>query len=262
MNYGLYLSASGVLTNLYRQDVYANNLANVATVGFKPDVPTIRQRAPEAVEDGLSSQVNQRLLEKLGGGVLAGPQSVSFIAGSLEQTGGPLDVALDAPDAFFAVSSADPTNGNRASVRLTRDGRFTRSAQGYLVTVAGGHPVLDTQDQPIRINDGAPLTIDPAGRLRQNGQVVAQLQITAVRDPQRLVKHGQNLFGFEGQADPRVPAEAAGVRQGFVEASAVDPVTTLLSLVEATQAATANTNLIRYHDLLMDRAVNVLGRVA
>ena len=78
MNYGLYLSASGVLTNLYRQDVFANNLANSETVGFKPDSPTVRQREPEAIEDNLGLGASQRLLDKLGGGVLAGPQSIRF----------------------------------------------------------------------------------------------------------------------------------------------------------------------------------------
>ena len=70
MNYGLYLSASGVLTNLYRQDVFSNNLANVETVGFKQDLPSIRQRAPESIEQQFGSDVSKRLLDKLGGGRL------------------------------------------------------------------------------------------------------------------------------------------------------------------------------------------------
>jgi len=54
MNYGLYLSASGVLTSMYRQDVLANNLANVNTVGYKPDAVATRQRDAARVEDGLA----------------------------------------------------------------------------------------------------------------------------------------------------------------------------------------------------------------
>ena len=38
MVYGIYQSAGGMLVNQYRQEVPANNLANVATVGFKPDL--------------------------------------------------------------------------------------------------------------------------------------------------------------------------------------------------------------------------------
>ena len=72
MNYGMYLSASGVLTNTYRQDVYANNLANAQTVGFKVDVPSIKQRDPESIEDDLGYSVSKDMLDRLGGGVLAG----------------------------------------------------------------------------------------------------------------------------------------------------------------------------------------------
>src|SRR5207245_11386659 len=48
--YGLYISAAGVMTSSYKQDVIANNLANVETVGFKRNVPAFRQRLPEAQE--------------------------------------------------------------------------------------------------------------------------------------------------------------------------------------------------------------------
>ena len=87
MNYGLYLSASGVLTNTYRQDVFANNLANVETPGFKPDLPSIRQRDPEAIEDNLGFQGSNELLDRLGGGVLAGQQRINFNQGTLRPTG-------------------------------------------------------------------------------------------------------------------------------------------------------------------------------
>ena len=71
MNYGLYLSASGVLTNMYRQDVFANNLANASTVGFKRDLAAISQRDPESIEGGHAMQWRNDLLDELGGGVFA-----------------------------------------------------------------------------------------------------------------------------------------------------------------------------------------------
>lgn len=260
MNYGLYLSASGVLTNLYRQDVFANNLANAQTPGFKLDLPTIRQREPESVEDQLGSEVSNHLLDQLGGGVLAGRQQISFAPSPMQKTGAPLDVAIESPDAFFAVSVQDP-NTNASTTQLTRDGRFTRNPEGFLVTLAGGHRVLDTNNQPIRIEGNAPLSIDTTGRVLQAGQPEAQIQITGVSDLRRLVKQGQNLFGFEGGQDLRTPARSTTLRPEHVEASGVDPIKTLTSLIEATKAVTTNGNMIRYHDLLMDRAVNVLGRV-
>ena len=50
MNYGLYLSASGVLTSLHKQDVTTNTLAHVKTVGFKADTVYTRQRLPARLE--------------------------------------------------------------------------------------------------------------------------------------------------------------------------------------------------------------------
>ena len=44
--------------------------------------------------------------------------------------------------------------------------------------------------------------------------------------------------------------------------SNVDAISELMKLIAATKAVQANGNLIRYHDTIMDRAANVLGRVA
>ncbi|MCE9590130.1 MAG: flagellar hook-basal body protein [Planctomycetes bacterium] len=261
MNYGLYLSASGVLTNLYRQDVLTNNLANVATDGFKSDVPTIRQRDPQSIESGTPPEASQRLLDRLGGGALAGPQSISFEPGVLKETGGPLDAALEGDNAFFAIADTDAKTGKQA-VRLSRNGRFSRNSEGYLVQTSSGNRVLDTQDQPIRIQDGAAVTIDPSGRVQQAGSVVAQIQVASVSDTRLLFKRGKNLFAWSG-SDPRKPvAGSVSVKQGYIEQSAVDPIRALMALTDAQRAVSDNARMISLHDRLMDQAVNTLGRVA
>lgn len=151
---------------------------------------------------------------------------------------------------------------NQPAIRLTRDGRFSRNADGHLVTLAGGHRVLDVGDRPIRVSDDAAVVIDNTGRVRQDGEEIAQIQVTSVADKDRLIKQGQNLFRFDGQQDLRTPAKLNTVKSGFVESSGVDPMITLMKLIATTKSITANGNMIRYHDLVMDRAVNVLGRVA
>jgi flagellar basal-body rod protein FlgF len=260
VNYGLYLSASGVLTNIYRQNVLTNNLANVHTVGFKPDVPATRQRQPEVVEKELGYEVSHQLLDRLGGGSLAGPQRVSFAQGQLQRTERTLDVALDRPDHFFAILKLGADG--QQQVMLTRDGRFERGPNGTLITIAGGHPVLDHNDQSIRIPaDAGPLVIDNTARIHAGGDAIAQLQVTAVSNLDRLSKKGEGLFTWQG-ADARRAATNVAVRQGFVETSAVDPIRALMDLVSAAKAVSANGNMIRYHDQILDRAVNVLGRVA
>ncbi|MFP4143731.1 MAG: flagellar hook-basal body protein [Phycisphaeraceae bacterium] len=258
MNYGLYLSASGVLTNLYRQDVFANNLSNSQTAGFKPHVPAIRQREPEAVEDQLGPEVSQQLLEKLGGGVLAGPQWTSFAPSPVEVTGQPMDVAIREPNQFFAVAEGGQ-NGSEG-VQLTRDGRFSLSSDGELVTAAG-YRVLDVRDQPIRLPAGAEVRIQADGRVLANGAEVARVQVARVAQPRHLEKLAGGRFRMP-DPDQRQMIDQPRLEIGAVETSGVDPIRTLLQLTAATKAATGNAKMIQYHDSLMDRAVNSLGRVA
>jgi len=58
MIYGLYLSAAGVITNSYRQDVIANNIANAETVGFKKDLAMFQERPTQAQETGATASTN------------------------------------------------------------------------------------------------------------------------------------------------------------------------------------------------------------
>ena len=258
MNYGLYLSASGVLTNMHRQDIAAANLSNVHTDGFKRSVVSLMHRDAEAVEDRLGPGLRHDLLDRLGGGVLAGKTRLDLSMGSLRETSRPLDVALTGKG-YFSVQVDD---GQTTVQRLTRDGRWTQSPDNRLVTVTGGHAVLDVANLPITINPAlGKVHIDADGTIRQGQATVARLKLIDVpNDSLRSIGHG--LFEV-GQAvlDAAQPANA-GVEQGFLEQSNVDPIKELMKLIAATKAVSSNGNLIRYHDLLMDRAANVLGRVA
>ena len=115
MNYGLHLSASGVLTSLHRQDVHANNLANASTVGFKRDLANVTQRDPESIE-GPHPEHRHPILDMIGGGFFSGPQHISFAPGALERTNNPLDIALGLhyTEAERMRRSEDTVEGPRA----------------------------------------------------------------------------------------------------------------------------------------------------
>src|SRR5687768_1897415 len=100
MIYGLYLSATGIMTNSYRQDVIANNLANSETVGFKRDVALFKERLTQAQEQRIKGDWSNPLLEGIGGGTLAAPTIVDSTQGELEPTGSPLDVAIEGKGYF------------------------------------------------------------------------------------------------------------------------------------------------------------------
>jgi flagellar basal-body rod protein FlgF len=87
VNYGLWMSAAGLATEVHRQDVIANNVANADTVAFKPDLSYTRER-PVAREELGATTPAKFLLERLGGGVLAADTITDFAQGDLRQTGG------------------------------------------------------------------------------------------------------------------------------------------------------------------------------
>ncbi|MEX2217773.1 MAG: flagellar hook basal-body protein [Phycisphaerales bacterium] len=257
MNYGLHLSTSGALVNLHRMDVLANNLANLSTHGYKPDFAPVMQRDPVRVEDSIGFMPSSALLERLGGGVLSGPAGISFEQGPIEQ-GGPLDLAIEG-DGFFVLRDERAAAGQDA--RLTRDGRFALDTSGRLIAAASGLPVLDVNDRPITLEPTAPAEFAADGTIRQRDTVIAQLQVAAIADKTALSKAGAGLFRVSPAALALRQAATGAVRQGAVEGSAVEPITAMLAVTAAGRAAEANIFMIQSQDRLMDRAINVLGRV-
>ena len=106
----------------------------------------------------------------------------------------------------------------------------------------------------------APATLNPDGEVVQNNQPVAHLRIARIDDVQQLEKIGNNAFAYRGPDAPPVAADPR-LQPGALENSATDPITTLMHVTSAAKTATANANLIKYHDTLMDGAINTLGRI-
>ena len=134
--------------------------------------------------------------------------------------------------------------------------------ESRLVSATTGLPVIDINNRPIEIRDINNVQIGADGTVRQRDIVLGQLQVIDVPARTRLSKagHGQ----FRATADALANRRTAGgqVRQGMLEGSAVDPVGAMLAITDAGRAAEANLAMIQAHDRLMDRAINVLGRVA
>src|SRR5260221_6814 len=255
MIYGLYLSATGVLTNSYRQDVIANNLANSETVGFKKDLALFQQRRTEAQERGFGAGSNA-LLEGLGGGVYASPTRVDTSQGDLEPTGSNLDVAIEGTG-YFNVHDNGQT-------RLTRDGRFSLDRTGQLILANGrGQAVLDVKGRPIQLDPSlanTETTIGKYGEITQRGRMVAQIGLSDVADPAQLKKLGGNMMSYPDVAGMR---PALGVlHANFVEHANVEPATELTQLMDAQRQLEANANMIRFQDQTLARLVNDVGKIS
>jgi flagellar basal-body rod protein FlgF len=254
MIYGLYQSAAGVLTNSYRQDVIANNLANAETVGFKKDLATFQQRRTEAQERGTDRSTNA-LLENLGGGVFASPSSVDTSQGELETSSNNLDLAIEGKG-YFAVRDHGQT-------RLTRDGRFMSDRDGHLAMAnSAGQLVLNDKGEPISLMRGvgpADTAVGRNGEITQNGVYLGRIGMYDVSDPMKLQKLGGNLLS----PDATDLQPATGMIHGnAVERSNVEPATELVALMDAQRQLEANANMIRIQDSMLQHAVNEVGKLS
>jgi flagellar basal-body rod protein FlgF len=257
--YGLYLSAAGVLTSSYRQDVIANNLANSETVGFKKDLPLFRQRLTEAQQRRLPqggadpSSVTNRLLEPIGGGLLAHPTVVDTSQGDLEPTGSALDVAIEG-SGYFAVDDGGET-------RLTRAGQFALDREGNLIlSNQNGQRVLDNERRPIQLAPDGAVTVGPDGTVTQHGQPVARIGVFDVADPGRLVKQVATLLR-PGNQELLEAGPGTTLHSEFLERANVDPATELAALMDTQRQLEANANMIRYQDQTLSKLVNEVAKI-
>lgn len=263
MNYGYNMAAAGVITAMMRQDVAANNLANIETVGFKPDAAFTIPRQAARIEDRLHDLPSNKLLERLGAGVLMAPVRTVHRQGALMPTGNPLDLAIRG-EGFFMVegASAGAGAGSGQQVRLTRDGRLTLNERGELVTVSGGHRVLDDAGRAISLGRGGRAEIDGDGTIRQDGAEIARVRLAVVPNKQQLRKVGENLYVANSTALSSRTDAGGEIVQGHVERSAVDPISAMMAVTNAAGAVAAATRVMSVHDELVGRMVGTLGRVS
>lgn len=257
MHYGMYISASGALNAMFRQDVATNNLANATTIGFKPVMSAVRQRDPARLEDGLDLPTD-RLIEQLGGGVLAQAARVRLDQGPLESTGNELDLAIEG-EGFFMVRPLTSQDGDR--LRLTRDGRFTLNAEGRLVNQAG-LLVLDDRQLPIEIDPRGTVTVLESGVLMQGGEPVARLAFVQPDDPAALEPEGESMLRLPADEMRRLGDAPGRVVQGAIEGSGVDALRTLIDMQDASRAAQSNLDMVSRYDRLLEQAINRFARIA
>ena len=253
MIYGLYLSAQGLIANSYRQDVLANNLANSETVGFKRDLAFFRERPTAMQERRQPGDWSDPIQEQLGGGLLAQATMVDRSQGELENTGNPLDMAIEG-EGYFAVMSGGQT-------RLTRDGRMMTDNTGRLILAASkNNPVLDVNGKPIFLQSGGSTLISQDGTITQDGKAVARIGVFKIADADKLQQLGGTLLGFP-DSSPLQPANGL-IRNEFVERANVDPTSELAGLMDTQRLLEANANMIRYQDTTLQRLVNDVGKIA
>lgn len=209
-----YIGLSQQIALQQQMNVTANNVANMSTPGFKGQrvlfVDYLNKGKGAQPQDTLQQVVNYASYRTLEQGVL-------------QQTGNPLDVALEG-DGYFAVTTP-------AGRRYTRAGNFTLNANREIVTKNG---------QPVEGDGGGRLVIPPEATritITRDGSIttdvgdVGRLKVTHFENEQQLVEQGNNLLRAPADIVER-PPEDLRVVQGAVEGSNVNPILEMNRMVE------------------------------
>jgi flagellar basal-body rod protein FlgF len=225
-------------TGLARElQVVANNIANLATTGFRSE-GVIFSEYIQGVTHGESLSMG-----------MGNVHNTNFAQGVLTQTGGSLDFGIEG-DGYFLVETP-------RGERLTRAGAFAANAQGELVTY-DGFRVLDAGGAPIFVpSDAGPLSVSSDGTLSVNGAPIAQLGVVRPNAPLDLVREDGVMFradaGFEQAQDARVA-------QGFTEGSNVNSVGQLARMIEVQRAYEMGQSFLESEDERVRTALKTLSQ--
>jgi flagellar basal-body rod protein FlgF len=227
MDLGLYIAASGMVAEQVRQDQLANDLANASTPGFKPDESTQRSfgNVLLANTEGASAvgSVNE--------GVALGKAYTNMTQASMQETGEPLDFAIEG-SGFFAVKTAQ-------GVRYTRDGQFTASSTGVL-TDTNGDPVLNQRGAQIKV--GSTGTVAPSA--------------LGIFEVPGAVKQGEDLYTGKASGKP-----TGAVRQGSLEGSGVDAAKVMVEMITSLRSFQSGQQAVQAIGQTLQESASQVGSI-
>jgi flagellar basal-body rod protein FlgF len=225
MERGLYIAASGMLSEMVRQDQIANDLANASTPGYKSDRSTQKSFGDML----LSNSVTGQPVGPLGLGSRIDTIVTDATPAALRDTGDPLDFAVQG-EGWFKVQTPQ-------GVRYTRNGQFALSPQGTLIDGMGNQVVG---------KGGGPVPVGANGRI--DPLQLGVFNLTAVR------KIGNSyVTGAAG-------GQATGVvRQGALEGSNADPSHSMVDMIASFRAFESGQRVIRTIDETLGKAASTVG---
>ncbi|MDR0463703.1 MAG: flagellar hook-basal body protein [Treponema sp.] len=278
---GMYTGASGMRAQQWRLDAVANNLANVATDGYKRDVASFKA-FPELLmrrqdDDGVylhpfGSADAAPIMGRLGTGVELNELYTNFTQGTPRETSSDFDMMLEG-NGFFAVSTP-------YGERYTRNGSFMLGKEGYLETKEG-YPVLGENGYiNIKANN---FKVDDEGRVwvnaayqdipellvgRESNQweepvLLDILKIVEFELDRYLEKQGSSFYRESQTSGPAFIASGdmrPKVIQGFIEASNVDPVVEMVQMIEVNRAYEANQKIIQTEETMLGTLINQVAK--
>lgn len=249
---GLYTAASGMMLQMARQDLIANNIANVSTSGYKKQVAVSRafpDMLISRMENGRNragyKAMTSTEIGTLGSGACLDTAYIDFSKGNLLNTDNSFDLAMGG-EGYFAV---DTPQGEC----FTRSGAFKIDFDGLLVT-SQGYPLLDDFDNYIYVEDD--FTVDRMGNFMLGGEEAGRIKTVVFDDERQLQKIGDNLFTTDQEY---FAAEHPEVMQGYMEQSNVNAVGEMVRLMNAVRVYETLQKVVQAEDELNQAAINQVG---
>lgn len=238
MQDGLYVALSSQIALERRLNTIADNVANSSTVGFRATGIKFEDVVSGLGENSISF-------------TSSGDTYISDTSGPLRQTGNPFDFAIRG-DAWFGIETP-------AGTVMTRDGRFTMTETGQLVTIEG-YGVLDAGGAPIQLDPrNGPPTAGADGTIRQRDQQVGALGLFNFEPGPNFVRFANSGIVPATEPDPVVDRLDAGVAQGFLEESNVNPVLEITRLIKVQRAFENAAAMLRSTESSYTDAIKTLG---
>ncbi len=280
MDRGLYVAASGALSQQRVLDTATSNLSNANVSGFKKDFPIFEiggddngdpkgsqvESKPYYSENALiegstivfddvsptGTRVKGKSKYSENAFVEGGTLEIDFSQGSLTQTGGKYDFAIKG-QGFMVVETEDEKTGESKTL-YTRNGNFSLNANGDLIT-RHGHRVMG-ENGAIKLN-GLHIDVDNRGRIFENGVQIDRLKVVEFDDPDSLKRVGSALYEAGGQSAEAKSAEDIEVYHRHLEQSNAKPIEEMIKMISALRAYETNMKLIGSFDSITEKAITL-----
>lgn len=257
----LNIAATGMAAQNMRVEVISHNLANMNTTAYNPRRAEFADLHYQQVQrPGTINSTDGTVLPagiQLGLGVRPAAVSVQIGQGSVAETGGVLDLAIEG-HGYLEITLP---NGDAA---YTRDGALKRTGEGLVVT-SDGFTVVPDITIP---EDARDLTINASGEVyayfdgQTQAQLLGQFNLVTFTNDKGLEAIGSNLYR-ETEASGQPNVGEAGIdgrgtfRQKYLENSSVDAVREITGLIEAQRGYELNAKVITAADQMLAATVQV-----
>jgi flagellar basal-body rod protein FlgG len=234
---GLYSAASGMEAQQQQFDAISNDMANVDTPGYQSTII--------GFHDLLYSNGEYGSNVATGAGAQAEQMGYDQSQGAIQQTGQPLDVAVNGPG-FLEVRRQDGTIG------MTRNGALQLNDKRQLTTQTGM-----LVQPPITIPAGvdpSQVSIAANGTVSVGKQTLGKLSLVDVPAPNGLVADGDSVFSATAASGAIRAAKSTSVQQGALEGSNVNVGDEMSKMMDAQQQYSMGSQAIQYQAQMLQIA--------